>query len=68
MEALRHRGQMTNEITLAITDRRSFAHGISFADAGPYERLAGMNADWSALPRILCYCILSAWRARIHLP
>lgn len=32
---------MTNTITLQITDRRLFANGISFADVGPYERLAG---------------------------
>ena len=32
---------MTNAVTLQITDRRPFADGISFGDAGPYERLTG---------------------------
>lgn len=32
---------MTNSLTLDLTDRRSFADGMSFGDIGPYERLDG---------------------------
>jgi hypothetical protein len=32
---------MTNRIAFHITDRRPFADGASFGDAGPYERLSG---------------------------
>ena len=32
---------MTNEITLEITDRRPFADGQAFGEAGAYERLTG---------------------------
>ena len=32
---------MTNRIEFIITDRRAFADGQAFGDAGPYERLSG---------------------------
>ena len=32
---------MTNRIELAISERRSFAGGHGFDDAGPYERIRG---------------------------
>lgn len=32
---------MSGRISIAITDRRSFAGGMAFGDTGPYERLVG---------------------------